>query len=102
LAPNGSRTVRLVVPLSGPPRRPNLNGGAPATWMSREQATVAAAWRERTGRVSIDVPPPGRPLIAALRTALAHILMTRDGPVLRIGRASWRGGGGSAGGGWRE
>jgi hypothetical protein len=90
LAPHGSTTLGLVVPLSGPAGRPDLKGDAPTTtWMNREQAAVAAAWRERLNRVSIDVPAPGRPLIAALRTALAHILITRDGPVLRPGTRSY-------------
>jgi hypothetical protein len=89
LAPHGSTTVGLVVPLSGPAVRPDLGGEAPATWMNREHAAVAAGWRERVNRVSIDVPAAGRPLIAALRTALAHILITRDGPVLRPGTRSY-------------
>ena len=88
LAPHGSTTLGLVVPL-GQPRRPDLKGDAPTTWMNREQAAVAAAWRERLNRVSIDVPAAGRPLIDALRTALAHILVTRDGPVLRPGTRSY-------------
>jgi len=89
LAPHASTTVGVVVPLSGLPARPDLKGKAPATWMNREQAAVAAAWRERLNRVSLDVPAPGRPLIAALRTALAHVLITRDGPVLRPGTRSY-------------
>jgi hypothetical protein len=89
LAPHASATVGVVVPLSGPPVRPDLKGEAPATWLKREQAAVMAAWRERLHRVSIDVPAPGQPLIAALRTALAHILMSRDGPVLRPGTRSY-------------
>ncbi len=89
LAPHASATVGVVVPLSGPPVRPDLKGEAPATWLKREQAAVVAAWRERLHRVSIDVPAPGQPLIAALRTALAHILVTRDGPVLRPGTRSY-------------
>jgi F5/8 type C domain len=89
LAPHGSATIGVVVPLSGPPQRPDLKGETPATWMNREQTAVAAAWRARLNRVSIDVPPAGRPLIAALRTALAHILVTRDGPVLRPGTRSY-------------
>jgi hypothetical protein len=89
LPPHGRTTVGLVVPLSGPAVRPDLKGEVPTTWMDREHAAVAKAWRERTNRVSIDVPAPGRPLIAALRTALAHILITRDGPVLRPGTRSY-------------
>src|SRR5919201_2514890 len=57
--------------------------------MDREQAAVAADWRERLDRIAIDVPESGRPLIAALRTALAHVLVTRDGPVLRPGTRSY-------------
>src|SRR5262245_52503189 len=89
LGPHGSATVGLVVPLSGAPVRPDLKGETPAMWIRREEAAVAAAWRERTSRVAIDVPPPGRPLIAALHTALAHILISRDGPVLRPGTRSY-------------
>jgi hypothetical protein len=89
LGPHASATVGVVVPLSGPPVRPNLQGEAPTTWLNREQAAVIAAWRERLHRVSIDVPAPAQPLIAALRTALAHILMSRDGPVLRPGTRSY-------------
>jgi hypothetical protein len=66
-----------------------LEGELPAKWMAREQAAVAAGWRERLDRVSIDLPESGRPLIAALRTALAHVLVTRDGPVLRPGTRSY-------------
>jgi len=89
LAPHASTTVGVVVTLSGPRVRPDLKGEAPTTWMNREQAAVAAAWRERLHRVSIDVPAPGRPLIAALRTSLAHVLITRDGSVLRPGTRSY-------------
>ena len=89
LAPHASTTVGVVVTLSGPRVRPDLKGEAPTTWMNREQAAVAAAWRERLHRVSVDVPAPGRPLIAALRTSLAHVLITRDGSVLRPGTRSY-------------
>jgi len=89
LPPHGRATVGLFVPLSGPPQRPDLEGETPTTWLNRQQTAVAAAWRERLNRVAIDVPAPGRPLISALRTALAHILMTRDGPVLRPGTRSY-------------
>ncbi len=89
LAPYASATVGVVVPLSGPPVHPDLRAETAATWLKREQAAVSAAWRERLQRVSIDVPASGQPLIAALRTALAHILMSRDGPALRPGTRSY-------------
>ena len=89
LGPHASATVGLAVPLSGPPVRPALGAERAAAWMAREQAAVAAGWRERLDRVSIDLPESGRPLVDALRTALAHVLVTRDGPVLRPGTRAY-------------
>jgi hypothetical protein len=89
LAPGASAAVGVVAPLSGPAVRPELDGADAAKWIAREQRAVAAAWRERLNRVSIEVPAAGQPLIDALRTALAHVLITRDGPVLRPGTRSY-------------
>ncbi|HEY7517191.1 MAG TPA: discoidin domain-containing protein [Methylomirabilota bacterium] len=89
LAPGATATVGVVVPLSGPPVRPALDGERAEVWIERERAAVAAAWRERLDRVAIALPESGRPLVAALRTALAHILVSRDGPVLRPGTRSY-------------
>jgi F5/8 type C domain/Bacterial alpha-L-rhamnosidase 6 hairpin glycosidase domain len=89
LAPRASATVGIAIPLSGPAVRPDLEGRAPGSWLQREQAAVASGWRARLNRVSVEVPAVGQPLIAALRTALAHVLLTRDGPVLRPGTRSY-------------
>jgi len=89
LNPRGTTSVGVIIPLSGSPSRPDLHGSTADAWMDREQTRVAAAWRERLNRVSIDVPASGRPLITALRTALAHVLITRDGPMLRPGTRSY-------------
>ena len=88
LTPGATATVGVVVPLTGSNARPELSGD-PETWMDREQALVADAWRERLDRVSIEVPAAGQPVVSALRTALAHVLVTRDGPVLRPGVRSY-------------
>lgn len=89
VAPRATVAVGVVVPLEGAAVRPPLKGQAPSAWMAREQAALAAAWREKLNRVSIHVPAPGRPLIATLRTALAHLLIMRDGPALRPGTRSY-------------
>jgi hypothetical protein len=89
VAPRASATVGLVVPLGGAVVPPDLKGLSPAAWMMREQNALASAWREKLNRVSIHVPASGQPLIATLRTALAHLLITRDGPVLRPGTRSY-------------
>src|SRR5262249_32407569 len=54
-----------------------------------DHPATAAAWRERLNRVMIRVPPRAEPVIASLRTALAHILISRDGPALRPGTRSY-------------
>jgi F5/8 type C domain len=85
LGPHASATVGLVVPLTGAPGRPDLGGRPPEAWMDRERAGAVATWREKLDRVTIRVPPPAEPLIATLHTALAHLLIDRDGPALRPG-----------------
>jgi hypothetical protein len=88
LPPGATATVGVVVPLRGPGARPQAIG-EPTAWMDREQAAVAGAWRDRLDGVSIEVPPEGQPLISTLRTALAHVLVTRAGPALRPGVRSY-------------
>ena len=55
----------------------------PAVWVKGQLDRVAADWREQLGRVSIDVPPAQQPIADTLRSALAQILISRDGPQLR-------------------
>jgi hypothetical protein len=89
LAPRARATVALVVPLTGAAIRPDLRGQTPAEWVEREQAATATGWREKLDRVAIRVPPAAQPLVATLRTALAHVLVDRDGPALRPGTRSY-------------
>jgi F5/8 type C domain-containing protein len=89
VAPRGRRTLGVVVPLSGPRSRPDWAGVTPAAWIEAQQAATATAWRARLARTTLDLPGSGRPLADALRTALAHILITRDGPILRPGTRSY-------------
>jgi hypothetical protein len=89
LAPHASTAVGVVVPLSGAAVRPELDGEQPRQWIARKQNAVAATWREKLDRVSLRVPAAGKPLVDTLRTATAHILITRDGPILRPGTRSY-------------
>jgi F5/8 type C domain len=57
--------------------------------LERLRRQVAAGWRARLGGVAIRLPPAARPLAATVRTALAHILISRDGPALRPGTRSY-------------
>jgi hypothetical protein len=89
LPPHGRRTIDLVIPLSGSGAGPDLRRISARAWVAREQRVTAAAWREKLNRVSLKVPPVAQPLVDAVRTSLAQILMTRDGPMLRPGTRSY-------------
>ncbi|HJV95606.1 MAG TPA: discoidin domain-containing protein, partial [Albitalea sp.] len=77
LPPRGTRSVEVAAALTGAP-------GMPA-----QQATVAAAWRAKLNRVGLRVPAAGRLMVNSVRSALAHILMSRDGPALQPGTRSY-------------
>ena len=89
LAPRESRTIGFVAPLAGEAARPDLAGGSAEAWIEAQQRQVESDWRAKLNLVEFDVPAGGRHLINSLRSSLAHILMTRDGPVLRPGTRSY-------------
>src|SRR5262249_16211306 len=90
LPPYGGVTTGLVISLSGPARPADLAGISPQEWLQREREAVAAGWRARLNRVALRVPPAAQPLIDTLRTALAHVLINRNGPALQPGARSYR------------
>ena len=53
------------------------------------QAQVAQAWRDKLDRVRIKVPAQGQRIVDTLRTALAHMLVSRTGPRLQPGTRSY-------------
>jgi hypothetical protein len=57
--------------------------------MQRQRDAVAAIWRAKLNRVSFRVPSVAQPLIDTLRTALAHVLINRDGPALQPGARAY-------------
>ena len=78
-----SREVAWIAPLSGAlPDKDSLDVDA-------AQQAVASRWRETLGRVRIRVPPQGQRLVNTLRTALAHMLISRVGPRLQPGTRSY-------------
>ena len=50
---------------------------------------VETDWRAKLNLVEFDVPRRAQQLVDTLRSSLAQILMTRDGPVLRPGTRSY-------------
>jgi hypothetical protein len=81
----GRAAVAWVAPLAGtaPVAVPS-----PAA-LAGEEVAVARAWRARLNRVAFTVPPSARPVVDTLRTSLAYMLISRDGPELRPGTRSY-------------
>jgi hypothetical protein len=89
LAPGATATIALAMPLSGEVKRPAMGKLAPKAWIAREQDAVAALWRQALNGVILTVPRAAKPLADTLRTAMAHVLITRDGPILRPGTRAY-------------
>nr|WP_242108572.1 discoidin domain-containing protein [Luteimonas aquatica] len=83
LAPGERREFAWVAPMTG--ALPDLAGFDPA----RAEAAVAAQWRDKLDRVRIAVPAQGQALADTLRTATAHMLISRIGPRLQPGTRSY-------------
>ena len=81
LAPGASRSVYVVLPLAGAASLP----ADPRVALD----AVAHGWQQRLGRVTLALPPAARPLADTLRSALAHILMSRDAAALQPGTRSY-------------
>ena len=96
LAPGEAREVAIVLPLT-PVGTPSSSTRAEPTSVRPEPAdspaarldAIASHWRERLNRVSVDLPPAQHAIPDSLRSALAHILMSRDGPALQPGTRSY-------------
>jgi F5/8 type C domain-containing protein len=84
-----SASFGIVVPLIDHGGAPALADQTPAQWLMREQLRTAAAWRGKLDRVTIRVPQEAQPLADTLHTALAHILVSRDGAMLRPGTRAY-------------
>jgi hypothetical protein len=83
LQPGEEREAALSLGLDGE-AGPLAEGGAAAA-----EDAAAARWRAALGDVRLAGPAAARPAFDTLRTALAHILATREGPALRPGSRSY-------------
>ena len=83
LQPGETREVALVLPQTG-------NWSTPKGFdADKAQQQVAAMWRTKLDQVTLQVPAAGKPLADTLRTALAHMLISRVGPSLQPGTRSY-------------
>src|SRR5262245_5358365 len=87
LAPGESREIALRVPFPGSPPRPRSSGGR--SELEGALHTARSAWRATLGRIGVELPPVARPFEWTLRTAVAHILIHRDGPRIQPGSRNY-------------
>ncbi|HEX7838688.1 MAG TPA: hypothetical protein VF469_14530, partial [Kofleriaceae bacterium] len=85
IPPHGETSVVIAAPLIG-----ELPAAASSpAWFDAALAAARAGWHDRLDRVGFRVPASGRPIIDTLRSSLAYMLVSRDGPILRPGTRSY-------------
>ena len=85
LAPGEEREFALALPFgmkAGPPRRS-------AGQAQVAEDTAVQTWRAQLDRVGLSGPPAARQVFGSIRSALAQMLMTREGPALRPGSRAY-------------
>jgi hypothetical protein len=58
-------------------------------WLRTHADDVAGIWREKLDRVDITVPADAQPIVDTLKSGVAQILISRDGPALQPGTRSY-------------
>ncbi|HXP01643.1 MAG TPA: discoidin domain-containing protein [Luteibacter sp.] len=61
----------------------------PGAWLASHADTVAASWRDKLDRVTVSVPAVARPIVDTMKSGIAQILISRDGPALQPGTRSY-------------
>lgn len=89
LPAHGRRTIDLIAPLAGQFDLPDAARQAPERWTAYQRAAVAAGWRAKLNAVGLHLPAAAQELSDTLRTSLAYILISRDGPALQPGTRSY-------------
>ncbi len=88
LQPGQTRQVGWVSAMAGDlaplPDEPTVESTLDAV-----QAALADEWREKLDRFDITLPPEAGPVEAVMKSSLAHMLMSRQGPILQPGTRSY-------------
>ncbi|MGY0619688.1 discoidin domain-containing protein [Lysobacter sp. A378] len=85
LAAGESRSFDWRAPLTGDLAVDGVLAGDAAA----RQARAAIDWHDKLDRVTLEVPAAGQHVVDTLRTGLAHMLISRNGPQLRPGTRSY-------------
>jgi len=83
LAPGETRSLGVVFPLAA------QSDLTPPADLDAAIAAAEAGWKGRFSALSVELPPGQQALAQTLNTALAHILISRDGPALRPGTRAY-------------
>lgn len=84
LRPGEHHQVDLRIPMTGEVARAGTDWNPQAL-----QDAVAADWVRQLDQVQVEVPEQGQELVDTLRTATAHMLISRIGPRLQPGTRSY-------------
>ncbi len=80
------RTIGWSAPLARQATQPDKVNG---TLIDARIDNAAARWRERLNRTTLTLPADAQPIADTLRSTLAQILVSRDGPALKPGTRSY-------------
>lgn len=75
------------VPVAPSPTRASAAQGA--EWFAAALAAMRQSWHGKLERVELRVPARARRLVDTLRSSLAYLLVSRDGPILRPGTRAY-------------
>ncbi|HKA13823.1 MAG TPA: hypothetical protein VKH41_02295 [Myxococcota bacterium] len=89
LAPHAAREVHVRVALRAGVGAIAAPADGGARLVADELADAVANWRAQLGGVELELPSAGQDVQRTLRTALAHILVNRDGPRLQSGSRNY-------------
>jgi hypothetical protein len=88
LQPGESRTLGFVARLAGPTADVAPVADVAGT-LDAARGRVAAGWREKLDRFDLTLPPEAQRIEDVMRASLAHMLMSRQGPILQPGTRSY-------------
>ena len=91
LPPGGRREISLFVPWTGPRAAPGAVAVPGVGDLDAAVATTSRDWRRRLNRVTVDASgsAESREVSDSLRKALADIILSRAGPLLRPGTRAY-------------
>ncbi|WP_395943949.1 discoidin domain-containing protein [Brevundimonas sp.] len=85
LQPGETRSFGFLSPLAGEAPTPRQG----VALLDQVERDLAAEWREKLDRVELTLPPAAQRIEDALKSSLAHMLMSRQGPILQPGTRSY-------------